>query len=93
MDGYAVRAPPDVARMPARPQARRRGRGRHPFEGSVGAGEAARIFTGGVVPPDADTIVIQENTERGRYRRRRHGRAKGSTCVSRVSILRVVRCC
>ena len=27
-------------------------------------GEAARIFTGGVVPPGADTIVIQENTSR-----------------------------
>jgi molybdopterin molybdotransferase len=28
----------------------------------VHAGEAARIFTGGVVPPGADTIVIQENS-------------------------------
>src|SRR5439155_10048173 len=36
----------------------------HPFEGTVGAGEAASIFTGGVVPPGADTIVIQENTTR-----------------------------
>ena len=27
-------------------------------------GEAARIFTGGVLPPGADTIVIQENTTR-----------------------------
>ena len=36
----------------------------HPFDGSVGDGEAARIFTGGVVPPGADTIVIQENTTR-----------------------------
>jgi molybdopterin molybdotransferase len=36
----------------------------HPFEGSVGQGQAARIFTGGVVPPGADTIVIQENTAR-----------------------------
>src|SRR5262249_40014676 len=27
-------------------------------------GQAARIFTGGVVPPGADTIVIQENTTR-----------------------------
>jgi molybdopterin molybdotransferase len=30
----------------------------------VHAGEAARIFTGGVVPSGADAIVIQENTER-----------------------------
>jgi molybdopterin molybdotransferase len=35
-----------------------------PFSGEVHAGEAARIFTGGVVPPGADTIVIQENTKR-----------------------------
>ena len=36
----------------------------HPFHGTVAAGEAARIFTGGVLPPGADTIVIQENTVR-----------------------------
>jgi molybdopterin molybdotransferase len=31
-----------------------------PFEGHVGDGEAARIFTGGVLPRGADTVVIQE---------------------------------
>jgi len=36
----------------------------HPFQGAVGAGEAARIFTGGVLPPGADTIAIQENAAR-----------------------------
>ena len=36
----------------------------HPFEGAVGPGEAARIFTGGVVPAGADCVVIQEVTER-----------------------------
>src|SRR5262249_14433695 len=35
-----------------------------PLRGTVGAGEAARIFTGGVLPPGTDTIVIQENTVR-----------------------------
>ena len=35
----------------------------HPFAGKVGAGEAVRIFTGGVVPEGADAIVIQEDTE------------------------------
>ena len=35
---------------------------------TVGAGEAARIFTGGVLPPGADTIVIQENTSARRRR-------------------------
>ncbi len=36
----------------------------HPFEGEVKAGEAARIFTGGVMPAGADTVVIQELTAR-----------------------------
>ncbi len=31
-----------------------------PFAGSIGAGEAVRIFTGGVVPPGADSVVMQE---------------------------------
>jgi molybdopterin molybdotransferase len=31
-----------------------------PFAGEVGAGEAVRIFTGGVMPPGADTVVMQE---------------------------------
>ena len=30
----------------------------------MGQGEAVRIFTGAPVPKGADTIVIQENTER-----------------------------
>jgi molybdopterin molybdotransferase len=63
MDGYAVRAT-DVARVPARLRLVGEVAAGHPFQGSVGAGEAARIFTGGVLPPGADTIVIQENTVR-----------------------------
>jgi molybdopterin molybdotransferase len=35
-----------------------------PFEREVQAGEAARIFTGGVIPAGADTVVIQEMTKR-----------------------------
>ena len=31
-----------------------------PHGGSVGAGEAVRIFTGGVMPAGADTVVMQE---------------------------------
>src|SRR5690349_15286806 len=63
MDGYAVRAA-DVASAPARLELIGEVAAGHPFEGTVGAGEAARIFTGGVLPPGADTIVIQENTKR-----------------------------
>jgi len=63
MDGYAVRAA-DVAATPATLKLIGEVAAGHPFDGDVGPGEAARIFTGGVVPPGADTIVIQENTER-----------------------------
>jgi molybdopterin molybdotransferase len=31
-----------------------------PFGGAIGAGEAVRIFTGGVMPAGADTVVMQE---------------------------------
>ena len=63
MDGYAVRAA-DVKSVPARLTLIGEVAAGHPFEGTVGAGQAARIFTGGVVPSGADTIVIQENTSR-----------------------------
>ncbi len=61
MDGYAVQhaslngAPLDVVMtLPAGVAA----------SGAVGPGQAARIFTGAVLPPGADTVVIQENTRR-----------------------------
>lgn len=63
MDGYAARAA-DVATVPAKLKVIGEVAAGHPFEGEVGPGQAARIFTGGVVPPGADTIVIQENTTR-----------------------------
>src|SRR5262245_10530439 len=63
MDGYAVRAA-DVASVPARLKLVGEVAAGHPFQGTVGVGEAARIFTGGVMPRGADTVVIQENTTR-----------------------------
>jgi molybdopterin molybdotransferase len=63
MDGYAARAA-DVAQVPAKLKVVGEVAAGHPFEGRIGPGEAARIFTGGVLPPGADTVVIQENTER-----------------------------
>ncbi len=63
MDGYAVRSS-DVATVPVRLKIIGEVAAGHPFPGAVGAGETARIFTGGVLPPGADTIVIQENTVR-----------------------------
>jgi molybdopterin molybdotransferase len=63
MDGYAVHAS-DVASAPARLKLIGEVAAGHPFDGTVGTGEAARIFTGGVLPAGADTVVIQENTTR-----------------------------
>lgn len=62
MDGYAVRAE-DVA-APARLKLIGEVAAGRPFGGTVGKGEAARIFTGGVLPAGSDTVVIQENTAR-----------------------------
>jgi molybdopterin molybdotransferase len=33
-----------------------------PFEGEVGAGQAVRIMTGGVMPSGCDTVIMQERT-------------------------------
>ena len=63
MDGYAVRAA-DVASVPAHLRVIGEVAAGRPFPGEVGAGEAARIFTGGVLPAGANTVVIQELVER-----------------------------
>ncbi|HEX6118491.1 MAG TPA: gephyrin-like molybdotransferase Glp [Dongiaceae bacterium] len=62
MDGYAVRGA-DVATLPARLKIVQRIAAGQPPAGSIGAGQAARIFTGAQVPPGADTVVIQENCD------------------------------
>ena len=59
MDGYALRAADGtlgatltvIGSAPAG----------HPFSGSVGPGQAVRIFTGSVVPDGADAILLQED--------------------------------
>jgi molybdopterin molybdotransferase len=63
MDGYAVRSA-DIATTPARLRVIGEVAAGRPFEREVKAGEAARIFTGGVMPPGTDTVVIQELTKR-----------------------------
>jgi molybdopterin molybdotransferase len=63
MDGYAVRAS-DVATAPARLKVIGEVAAGRPFNAAIGAGETARIFTGGFVPAGADTVVIQEHTTR-----------------------------
>jgi molybdopterin molybdotransferase len=62
MDGYALRAVDGalgatlrvVGSAPAG----------HPWEGTIGPGEALRLFTGSVMPNGADAIVIQEDVDR-----------------------------
>jgi molybdopterin molybdotransferase len=61
MDGYAVRAS-DAAEVDAQLTVIGEVAAGRPFAGTVGAGEAVRIFTGGVVPDGADAVVIQEDT-------------------------------
>jgi molybdopterin molybdotransferase len=63
MDGYALRAD-DTTSEPSTLTIIGEVAAGHPFEGKVGPGQAARIFTGGVMPAGADCVVIQEVTER-----------------------------
>ena len=63
MDGYALRAA-DVVTVPATLKLIGEVAAGHPFPGAVGVGQAARIFTGGVLPSGADTVVMQEDTRR-----------------------------
>jgi len=61
MDGYALRAGDGaegavlsvIGSAPAG----------HPFAGSLGPGEALRIFTGSIIPDGADAILLQEDAE------------------------------
>jgi molybdopterin molybdotransferase len=62
MDGYAVRAA-DLA-VGARLTVIGEAPAGAPFAGSIGPGQALRIFTGAAVPDGADTILIQENAKR-----------------------------
>jgi molybdopterin molybdotransferase len=63
MDGYAVRAA-DVAKLPATLAVIGEAAAGHPFSGSVGGGQAVRIFTGAPLPAGSDAVVIQEDTTR-----------------------------
>lgn len=62
MDGYAVRAADAV--LGARLKVVGEVAAGRPFDATIGAGEAARIFTGGVVPAGSDAVVIQEDATR-----------------------------
>src|SRR5690554_5246705 len=59
MDGYALRAA--EARPGATFDVIGESAAGHRFAGSVGAGQAVRIFTGAPVPEGADRVVMQED--------------------------------
>jgi molybdopterin molybdotransferase len=62
MDGYAVRAAD--ATLSAKLTVIGEVAAGRPFAQTLKAGEAVRIFTGGVMPGGADAVVIQEDTAR-----------------------------
>jgi molybdopterin molybdotransferase len=62
MDGYALRGA--EASLGATLRVIGMAAAGHGFPGTVGSGEAVRIFTGAPVPPGADTILIQEDAAR-----------------------------
>jgi len=60
MDGWAARSV-DLGSLPATLREVAAVPAGHPTRIVLGPGEAARIFTGGVVPAGADTVVLQED--------------------------------
>jgi molybdopterin molybdotransferase len=63
MDGYAVRSA-DASTVAARLKVTGEVAAGQPFDTALRAGEAVRIFTGGVIPQGADAVIIQEDTIR-----------------------------
>ncbi len=62
MDGYAVRAN-DLSSVPTSLTLAGEVAAGSPSQPAISAGECVRIFTGAAVPPDADTVVMQEDTQ------------------------------
>ncbi|MCX7379331.1 MAG: molybdopterin molybdotransferase MoeA [Alphaproteobacteria bacterium] len=62
MDGYALRAAD--ATLGATLKVVGAAPAGHPWEGTLAAGEALRLFTGSVVPDGADSILLQEDATR-----------------------------
>jgi len=59
MDGFAVRAAD--ATLGASLRLRGAAPAGHPWSGTLGAGDALRLFTGSIVPDGADGILLQED--------------------------------
>ena len=95
MDGYALRAG-DIGGIPKELSVIGEAPAGKPFGGRIATGEAVRIFTGGVMPDGADSIVIQEDTEKAENkvvikeapRHGQHVRARGLDFRNGETLLR-----
>jgi molybdopterin molybdotransferase len=63
VDGYAFRHADLAGTGKTRLTIVGRAAAGHPWNGPLGPGEAIRIFTGAVMPPDLDTVAMQEDCE------------------------------
>jgi molybdopterin molybdotransferase len=98
MDGYALREA-DLEELPASLEVVGESFAGSAWNGSVGAGTCARIFTGAPVPQGADRVVIQENVRREGDRvliaerpgHARHIRQRGSDFTSGESLVEAGR--
>src|SRR5262249_60063039 len=61
MDGYAVRGT-DVVAAPVVLKVIGEVAAGHPFDGDVAPGQAARIFSRGVLPPSSETLFFHRQT-------------------------------
>ncbi len=64
MDGWAIRGEDLSGPWPGPWRIVGESAAGHPFAGTVGAGEAARISTGAIVPDGADAVLVQEDCRR-----------------------------
>lgn len=64
MDGYALRFADLAADGPTTLRVQGSSFAGHPHLAPAGAGIAVRIMTGGLLPPDCDTVVMQERVQR-----------------------------
>ncbi|MGE4064818.1 MAG: gephyrin-like molybdotransferase Glp [Rhodospirillaceae bacterium] len=62
MDGYAIRIE-DVPSVPLTLEVVGESGAGHPWKGTLGIGQAVRVFTGAHIPAGANTVVMQENTK------------------------------
>lgn len=96
MDGYALRHA-DITTIGATLEVIGTSAAGHAFTGTVGPGQACRIFTGAPLPAGADTVLLQEDAETAGERRirttflpekGRHIRPRGQDFVEGEVILR-----